>query len=101
MAKGMRKRIEQLRTQIRQHDFLYYVQNRPQITDQAYDRLFAELKSLEVENPELITPDSPTQRVSSQSAGTFESITHSVAMLSIDNTYNADELRAFDKRVAI
>jgi DNA ligase (NAD+) len=100
MAKDMQKRIEQLRVQIREHDFLYYVLNKPQINDQAYDRLFAELKSIETDNPELISPDSPTQRISSQLIGTFDSITHSAPMLSIDNTYNADELRAFDKRVA-
>jgi len=99
MTKDMRKRIEHLRAKIRQHDFLYYVANQPEINDQTYDRLFAELKSLEAENSELITPDSPTQRVSSQLIGAFESITHSAPMLSIDNTYNADELWAFDKRV--
>ena len=96
----IQKRIEHLRAKIREHDLLYYVLDRPEITDQAYDRLFAELKELETENPELITPDSPTQRVSSQPVGTFSSIAHSTPMLSIDNTYNADELRAFDKRVA-
>jgi len=99
MTKDARKRIEQLLAQIREHDFLYYVQDRPQVTDHAYDRLFAELKSLEAENPELITPDSPTQRISSKLIGTFDSVTHSAPMLSIDNTYNADELCAFDKRV--
>ena len=100
MEKNLQKQIERLRAKIRGHDFLYYVLDRPEITDQAYDRLFGELKGLEAENPELITPDSPTQRVSSQPIGTFSSITHSTPMLSIDNTYNADELRAFDKRVA-
>jgi DNA ligase (NAD+) len=96
----IQKQIEHLRAKIRRHDFLYYVLDQPEITDQAYDRLFAELKGLEAENPELITPDSPSQRVSSQPVGTFSSITHSTPMLSIDNTYNADELQAFDKRVA-
>ena len=64
MAKDIRQQIEDLRAQIRRHDYLYYVLNRPEITDQQYDRLFAELKDLETANPDLITPDSPTQRVS-------------------------------------
>ena len=100
MAKDVKKRIEQLRNEIRRHDYLYYVLNQPRISDQQYDRLFAKLKSLEDANPELITPDSPTQRVSEQPIEGFEQVTHSIPMLSIDNTYNADGLKAFDKRVA-
>ena len=89
-----------MRNQIRRHDYLYYVLNRPQISDADYDRLFAELKELEQERPELITPQSPTQRVSGEPIKGFTSVRHTVVMLSIDNTYNADELRAFDERVA-
>ena len=63
MTTETRKRIEQLRAEIRRHDYLYYVLNQPQISDQQYDKLFTELKSLEEQHPELITPDSPTQRV--------------------------------------
>ncbi|MGA2070406.1 MAG: NAD-dependent DNA ligase LigA [Sedimentisphaerales bacterium] len=100
MAADARKRIEQLRAEIRGHDYLYYVLNQPEITDQQYDKLFAELKSLEEKHPELITPDSPTQRVSERPIEGFASVRHAVPMLSMDNTYNAEELRAFDERVA-
>jgi DNA ligase (NAD+) len=100
MATEAKKRIEKLRNEIRRHDYLYYVLNQPEVTDRQYDKLFAELKSLEDANPELITPDSPTQRVSEQPIEGFEQVTHSIPMLSIDNTYNADGLKAFDKRVA-
>ena len=95
-----RKRIEQLRADIRRHDHFYYVLNQPEITDQQYDKLFAELKALEEKHPELITPDSPTQRVSERPIEGFAQVRHAVPMLSMDNTYNAEELRAFDERVA-
>ena len=97
---NIQQQIEQLRTEIRRHDVLYYVHNAPEITDQQYDKLFSQLKALETEHPELITPDSPTQRVSEQPVAGFETVAHTVPMLSIDNTYNEDELREFDKRVA-
>ncbi len=100
MAETVQKKIEQLRRQIRRHDHLYYVLNLPEITDRQYDSLFAELKKLEEQHPDLVTPDSPTQRVSGRPLEGFETVTHTIPMLSIDNTYNADELRAFDERVA-
>lgn len=100
MAKDVKKQIEQLRKEIRRHDYLYYVLNQPQITDRQYDKLFAELKALEQANPQLVTADSPTQRVSERPLEGFTSVRHAVPMLSMDNTYNADELRAFDERVA-
>ncbi|MEN6334577.1 MAG: NAD-dependent DNA ligase LigA [Phycisphaerales bacterium] len=93
------KRMDWLRREIRRHDYLYYIQNAPEITDQQYDELFAELKALEKKHPELVTPDSPTQRVAGRPLGEFATLRHSIPMLSIDNTYNADELRAFDERV--
>jgi DNA ligase (NAD+) len=99
MAESAKKRIEQLRRQIRRHDHLYYVLNQPEISDRRYDSLFAELKELEKQHPELITEDSPTQRVSGRPLEGFETVTHAIPMLSIDNTYNADELKAFDERV--
>ena len=99
MTRDLEKRIEQLRTEIRKHDRLYYVHNRPEVSDAQYDRLFAELKTLERDNPRLITPDSPTQRVSEQPIEGFKNVRHAIPMLSIDNTYNSDELREFDKRV--
>jgi len=99
MDKDVNKRIEQLRAKIRRNDHLYYVQSQPVITDQQYDALFAELKSLEQVHPELVTADSPTQRVSGRALEGFATVRHAVPMLSMDNTYNADELRAFDERV--
>ena len=100
MAQDVSKRIDQLREEIRGHDYLYYVLNQPKIGDRQYDELFAELKSLEQAEPHLITPDSPTQRVSEQPLEGFATVRHAVPMLSMDNTYNAEELIAFDKRVA-
>jgi len=93
------EQIERLRDEIRRNDSLYYVFNQPKISDRQYDKLFAELKALEQENPQLITPDSPTQRVSGRPLEGFDNVRHAIPMLSIDNTYNADELRAFDERV--
>jgi len=100
MEQDVSKRIEQLREEIRGHDYRYYVLSQPKIGERQYDELFAELKSLEQVNPQLITPDSPTQRVSEQPIDGFDTVRHAVPMLSMDNTYNADELRAFDERVA-
>jgi len=99
MAQDVNKRIEQLRAEIRRNDYLYYVQSQPAITDRQYDALFAELKALEQAHPELATADSPTQRVSGQPLEGFATVRHAVPMLSMDNTYNADELRAFNDRV--
>ncbi|NLH16013.1 MAG: NAD-dependent DNA ligase LigA [Phycisphaerae bacterium] len=99
-SESIQQQIEQLRAEIRRHDILYYVHNRPEISDTEYDRLFAELKRLEAQRPDLITPDSPTQRVSERPLEAFVSVKHTVPMLSIDNTYSDEELRAFDERVA-
>jgi DNA ligase (NAD+) len=100
MTAVIKKRIEHLRTEIRRHDYLYYVLNQPEISDQQYDKLFAELKSLEEQHPELVTPDSPTQRVSERPIEGFKTVRHAIPMLSIDNTYSPEELRAFDERVS-
>lgn len=99
MAEDVQKKLDQLRKEIRRHDHLYYVLNAPEITDQQYDGLFTELRKLEQKHPGLITPDSPTQRVSGKPVKGFASVKHAAPMLSIDNTYNADELRDFDNRV--
>jgi len=99
MTENTKQQIEQLRNEIRKHDYLYYVLNQPEINDRQYDKLFAELKALEEANPQFITSDSPTQRVSGQPLEGFASVRHAVAMLSMDNTYNADELMAFDEKV--
>ncbi|KPK80342.1 MAG: hypothetical protein AMJ81_12215, partial [Phycisphaerae bacterium SM23_33] len=94
------ERIEQLRREIRRHDYLYYVLAKPEISDRQYDRLTEALKKLEAKHPELVTPDSPTQRVGGQPVEGFASVAHSQPMLSIDNTYSLEELREFDARVA-
>jgi len=94
------KEIEQLRREIERHDHLYHVEGRPEISDREYDRLFSRLKELEETHPGLVTPDSPTQRVGGAPIEGFRHVTHAVATLSIDNTYNEAELREFDARVA-
>ena len=92
-------RIEKLRADIRKHEYLYYVRNQPVITDQEFDALTAELEMLERAHPELITPDSPTQRVGADIAGDFPTVPHRVPMLSISNSYNAQDLTAFDASI--
>ena len=93
------ERIEQLRKEIRRHDYLYYVEAAPELSDREYDRLLAELRQLEKQHPDLVTPDSPTQRVAGEPIEGFTTVTHAEAMLSIDNTYSADQVREFDRRV--
>ena len=93
------KKIEKLREQVRHHDYCYYVINAPEISDREYDKLFSQLKELEGKHPALVTPDSPTQRVSGEPITAFKSVRHAIPMLSIDNTYSPEELRAFDGRV--
>ena len=90
--------IEKLRDELRRHDELYYVENAPEISDREYDQLMENLQKLEEANPELITPDSPTQRVGGRPAEGFPEVVHTRQMLSLDNSYNIDELRAFDDR---
>ena len=97
-ARASARQIEKLRDEIRHHDELYYVQDSPEITDREYDQLLETLQKLEAEHPELITPDSPTQRVGGRPAEGFPEVVHSRQMLSLDNSYNIDELRAFDER---
>jgi DNA ligase (NAD+) len=92
-------RAAELRRLIDHHSYLYYVEARPEVSDREFDWLLEELKEIEARHPELVTPDSPTQRVGGQPIDDFAPVTHRVPMLSIDNTYNADELREFDKRV--
>ncbi len=92
-------RAAELRDQLRHHEHLYYVLDAPEITDAAYDLLMRELKALEAEHPGLVTPDSPTQRVGGRPAEGFQKVAHSRPMLSLENAYSADELRAWDTRV--
>ncbi|MCX7827312.1 MAG: NAD-dependent DNA ligase LigA, partial [Verrucomicrobiae bacterium] len=90
------KRIAELREQIRHHDHLYYVLAQPEISDFDYDKLFAELKKLEAEFPDLVTPDSPTQRVGGAPAKEFRSVRHAVPMLSLEKAEALADLRKFD-----
>jgi len=92
-------RLRELRHAIRRHEERYYIQNDPEISDQEFDDLLHELERLEAEHPDLITPDSPTRRVGGRIAEGFATVTHIVPMLSLDNAYNEEELRAFDERV--
>lgn len=93
------RQIEELREEIRRHDRLYYVEAAPVLSDREYDRLMEKLKTLEAEHPELITEDSPTQRVAGQPLEGFRTVPHRLPMLSIDNTYSREQLREFDARV--
>jgi len=93
------ERIAQLRREIERHNYLYYVEARPEISDREFDRLMAELIELERQHPELVTPDSPSQRVGGAPISGFRKVRHAVPMLSIDNTYSAAELRKFDADV--
>jgi DNA ligase (NAD+) len=93
------QRIRELRDLIRSHEERYYVHNDPEISDDEFDRLLHELEALEAEYPDLVTPDSPTQRVAGRPIEGFETVEHLVPMLSLDNVYNDDELKAFDERV--
>jgi DNA ligase (NAD+) len=93
------ERIDQLRQEIRRHEELYYVQAAPEISDAEFDQLMNELKALEAEHPELLTPDSPTQRVGGRPTEGFAQVEHLQPMLSLDNAYDQEDLRAFDERV--
>lgn len=96
--KSTEKQINSLRDEIRRHEDLYYLEENPEISDQEYDALLEKLRGLEEQHPELITPDSPTQRVGGRPAEGFPEFRHRRPMLSLDNSYNIDELRAFDAR---
>lgn len=96
---NVKKEIEKLRKEIQYHDWRYYVLKDPVISDAEYDRLFKRLKELEEKYPELITPDSPTQRVGEKIEGGFPTFPHSVPMLSLDNAFDEDEVVEFDKRI--
>jgi DNA ligase (NAD+) len=92
-------RAAQLRDQIAQHDYRYYVLDDPSIPDADYDRLMQELRALESAHPELIAPDSPTQRVSGTPSAAFGEVVHQVPMLSLDNAFSEEDVRAFDRRI--
>jgi len=98
-AKDIGRELEDLREEIRRHEHLYYVLDAPEISDAEFDRLMQELKKLEAAHPELITPDSPTQRVGGKPREGFVKVQHSRLMLSLDNAFNEQELRNWERRV--
>src|SRR5215469_8869792 len=97
-SKAVESKIEKLRETIRHHEYLYYGLDAPEISDAEFDALMRDLKKLEADNPELITPDSPTQRVGGKPKEGFPKITHSRPMLSLDNVTSEEELRDWDRR---
>src|SRR5215469_11056696 len=97
--KDVEKKIAALREKIRHHEFLYYVLDQPEISDLEFDKILRQLKDLEAEHPDLITPDSPTQRVGGKPREGFVKVRHSSPMLSLDNTYSEQELRDWERRV--
>ena len=98
-AGALRERVARLRKEIERHNHRYYVLDDPLIADEAFDRLFRELQQLEAEHPELVTVDSPTQRVGGEPLAAFSSATHAQPMLSLNNAFAADEVEAFDRRM--
>src|SRR5213594_1512547 len=92
-------RVEELREQIRRHERAYYVLDQPEVSDAEYDALFLELRRIEHERPDLLTSDSPTQRVGGEATGQFAKVRHRSPMLSLQNAFDEAEIRAFDKRV--
>ena len=97
--KDVEKKIEALREKIRHHEYLYYVLDNPEISDLEFDKLMQQLKDLEADHPSLVTQDSPTQRVGGKPREGFVKVPHSSPMLSLDNTYSEEELRAWERRV--
>ena len=94
------KEIEYLRNQILDHDYRYYTLAQPVISDEEYDLLMHRLLSLEQQHPDLLAPDSPSQRVGGRPLKEFSTVTHIIPMLSLANTYNEEDIRAFDRRIA-
>ncbi|HMA82908.1 MAG TPA: NAD-dependent DNA ligase LigA [Candidatus Thermoplasmatota archaeon] len=97
--KTVAQKIKELREELNHHNYKYYVENNPEISDYEYDQLLKKLEKLEDEHPELITPDSPTQRVGGEPLDEFQTVEHKIPMLSLANTYNEQELIDFDERV--
>ena len=95
----VRKRLIELRDTIAQHDFAYFVLDDPVVPDAEYDRIARQLRELEAEHPDLVTADSPTQRVGIKPVGEFSEVQHQLPMLSLDNAFNKEELQDFDRRV--
>src|SRR5271169_5244404 len=98
-SSALQKKIDALREKIRHHEYLYYVLDKPELTDAEFDKLMNELKRIEAEHPEFVTPDSPTQRVGGKPREGFTKAKHSSPMLSLDNAYSEEELRDWERRV--
>src|SRR5256885_14291350 len=94
-----RKRAEALQRELNEHNYRYYVLDDPLISDAEYDRLLRELQEIEMAHPELVAPDSPTQRVGARPSKEFGEVRHKLPMLSIDNAFNDEELQEWDRRV--
>jgi DNA ligase (NAD+) len=92
-------RAARLRHQIAEHDYWYYVKDAPVVPDAEYDKLFRELQTIEAEHPDLVTPDSPTQRVGGAPLKYFTEVQHRTPMLSLNNAFSEEEVRAFDARI--
>jgi DNA ligase (NAD+) len=97
--KSIVKKAEKLRKELTEHDYRYYVLAQPTISDEHYDKLMRELQDLEAKYPELVTPDSPTQRVGGEPTQIFQTVAHAVPMLSLSNSYSEEDIRDFDRRV--
>ncbi len=98
-TRDLRATVERLRSQIRRHDYLYYVRDRPAISDDAYDRLVARLRKIEATHPELVAPDSPTQRVAGRPSSAFETLRHAAPMISLDSTRDREDVARWDERM--
>ncbi len=99
VSASLRQRVERLRVEIERHNHLYHVLDSPEVPDAAYDRLMAELRTLEQQHPELIVPESPTQRVGGAPIPEFAEVRHHLPMLSLDNAFAREDVEAFDRRV--
>src|SRR5437773_5836415 len=99
MSTAPEQRLKELRDAIRHHEERYYIHSDPEISDEQFDHLLHELEKLEADHPDLVTIDSPTQRVAGRATEGFATVEHMTPMLSLDNAYSDDELRAFDERI--
>ena len=97
--KTIKQRLEKLRNAINEHNYNYYILDNPTVSDAQYDKQFRELQQLEEAHPQLITPDSPTQRIGVKPQKSFPEVKHEVPMLSLENAFDEEEVLAFDKRI--
>src|SRR5690606_733007 len=100
MEQAILQQVQQLRQQLEDYSYQYYVLDNPSVPDAEYDRLYRQLQQLEADYPQLVTADSPTQRVGAAPLAKFGQVSHNIPMLSLDNAFGADEFSAFCKRMA-